>query len=70
MVDFGPLVPDIIKLAGLYIFLGFATVLGALMMGDISEVDRALTFLGLRGEFPNPDNDVLLRIFLPVPMIE
>ena len=68
--DFGSLVPDIIKLAGLRVFLGFTTVLGALMKDGESQVDRALTFLGLWGDFPNPDNDMLLVISLPEPKKE
>ena len=68
--DFGSLVPDIIKLAGLRVFLGFTTVPGAMTKDDKSQVDRALTFLGLRGEFPSPDNDILLIISLPEPKKE
>ena len=40
------------------------------MKDDKSEVDRALTFLGLWGEFPIPDNDMILRISLPEPKKE
>ena len=63
--DFGPLVPDLIMKAGLRGFLGVAAVSGALMKGDKSQVDRALTFLGIWGEFPCPVNDMILRISLP-----
>ena len=35
------------------------------MKDDKSQVGRALAFLGLWGEFPGPDNDMLLRIPLP-----
>ena len=63
--DFCSLVPDIIKLAGLRVFLGFTTVLGALTKDVKSQVDCALTFLGLWGEFLNPANDMILTISLP-----
>ena len=65
--DFGSLVPDMIRKAGLQVFLGFTAVLGALMKGDKSQADRALAFLGFWGEFPGPDNDMILRISLPGP---
>ena len=63
--DFGSLVPDLVKLAGSRVFLGFTAVLGALTKDDKSQVGQSLAFLGLWGEFPNPDNDMLLRISLP-----
>ena len=68
--DFGPFAPDIINLAGFRVFLGFTTVLGALMKDGKSQVDRALALLCLWGEFPNPDNDMRLRISLPEPKKE
>ena len=52
--DFGSLVPDLIKLAGLRVFLGFTAVLGALMKDDKSQVGRALAFLGLWGRVSQP----------------
>ena len=65
--DFGALVPDLIKKAALQVFLCFAAVLGALVRVGKSQVDRAPTFLGHWGEFPIPDNDMILRISLPGP---
>ena len=68
--DFGSLVPDLIKKAGLQVFLGFASLSGALMKDDESQAGKALTFLGIWGEFPCPDNDMILRISLHGPKKE
>ena len=65
--DFGPLVPDLIKRAALHVFLGFTSLLWALMTDDKSHVDRAITFLGLWGELPCPDNDMIHTISLHGP---
>ena len=60
--DFGALVPDLIKKAGLQVFLGFTALFGALTKNDKSQVDKARAFFGLWGEFPCPDNDMRLEI--------
>ena len=56
-----------IKEAGLQVPLGFTPLLGALTKEDKSQADKALTFFGLRGEVPCPDNDMIIRISLPGP---
>ena len=68
--DFGSLVPDLFKKAGLQVSLGFAPLLGALMKDDKSHVDKDLKFLGIWGEFPCPYNDMLLMISLHAPKKE
>ena len=62
--DIGPLVPDLVNRVGLQVFLGSTSLSVPLMKGDKSKVDKGLTFLGIWGEFPCPDNDMLLRISL------
>ena len=37
------------------------------MKGDKYQFDNALKFLGLWGEYPCPDSDMIIRISLPEP---
>ena len=55
---------DSLSKPGLSTFNSFCNKLATLLKMDKRKVAKALTFLGLFGEFPNRDNDDLLRISL------
>ena len=62
--DYGAMLPDSLSKPGLSTFSSFCTKLAILLKMDKSLVDKALTSLGLFGEFPD-NNDNILRISLP-----
>ena len=63
--DYGAMLPDSLSKPGRSTFSSFCTKLAILLKMDKSLVYKALTFLGLFGEFPDNNNDNILRISLP-----
>ena len=63
--DYGAMRPDSLSRPGLSTFGSCCDKLAIILKMDKRLVDKALTFLGLFGEFPNNNNDNLLRISLP-----
>ena len=62
--DYGAVLPDSLSKPGLSTFCRFCTNFAILLKWDKNQVDKAITFLGIFGEFPD-NNDNLLRISLP-----
>ena len=63
--DYGVMLPDSLSRPGLSTFNCFCDKLVVILKMGKSKVDKALTFLGMFGEFPNRENGNLLRISRP-----
>ena len=63
--DFGALVPYEVLKEALNAFLAFCDILGATLKSTKTEWGDSLTFLGLRGDFPKPENLMPLAVSLP-----
>ena len=63
--DFGALAPEDLGPEALAVFKIFTPVIGFFLNGKKFDIGRALTFLGIFGRFPGPDNDMTLVLSLP-----
>ena len=64
--DYGAFCPETIGQPALETVDTFFNMMGALINKKKTDIGRKVTFLGLRGDFPRPDNGMTLEISLPL----